>query len=192
MARLTFHINTNHWRMLLLAAVLVSIYFSALALGLFQDLTPVSVREQIQAAGALGVGIYLLMFCLGLLVYVPGTLFMVVAGMAFGSVQGGLLAWFGANLAILVSFYLVRTVGGQPVAQLDNPRLQRWTNTLHSRPVRNVAVMRFLLSTAPGLNYFLALSGVHHAPHLVGTLLGTIVPVAVVVVLSDWFLLAVF
>jgi hypothetical protein len=63
---------------------------------------------------------------------------------------------------------------------------------LHASPITNIAIMRLVLWTAPGLNYLLALSAVKPQQHFLGSLLGTIIPVTGMVYLTDWLMLKIF
>ena len=59
---------------------------------------------------------------------------------------------------------------------------------LDQKPVQTIFILRLFLFTAPALNAVLALCRVRFRDHLWGTLLGSLVPTATVVIMTDWVL----
>ncbi|MGB5325390.1 MAG: VTT domain-containing protein [Pseudomonadales bacterium] len=175
-------------RLVVLLAVLLALIAIGQYFHLAERFEPAVLRGYIQALGIFGILLYLVLFCLGLLFSVPGILFMVTAGLVWGIFPGALIALAGANLAIIFSFTLVRRLNGAGFESesIKNALVRKMLAGLEHRPLRTIAVLRLLFSTAPGLNYGFALSAVSDRQHLVATLLGTIVPVIGIVFLSDW------
>ena len=184
-----------NWQRLRIALLLLGfggLYLIARQSGFLDDLDPQQLRLTVQRWGVYGVLVYLLLFSLGLLLYIPGTLFIVTAGLAWGPEWGTLIAYLGTNIAIGFSFVVVRFVGGTPFETHDHPLIEKLLKTLHARPVTNIAIMRLLMSTNAGLNYLMALSAVTFRQHTLGTLLGTPIPVALAVYFTEWFMRQVF
>ena len=88
-----------------------------------------------------------------------------------------------------MSFYFVRLIGGTPFESHSHPLVEKLLRTLHSSPVINISIMRFVLGTSSGLNYLLALSAVKPGQHFLGSFLGMLVPVGTVAYLSDWLIM---
>ncbi|MEM8497945.1 MAG: VTT domain-containing protein [Pseudomonadota bacterium] len=172
---------------IVLASLVLLFYFVRQSTWL-SSLEPGDVRELVQQWGELGILIYALAFTAGLLLYVPGTIFIVVAGVLYGPFWGSLIAFVVANFAVFVSFNLIRWLGGTSTAGEIHPVLNARLNKISRQPVLTVAFLRTFLWTAPVLNYLLALTAVEQRHHLVGTLLGTVVPIVAIVLASDWFL----
>ncbi|MBT8149600.1 MAG: VTT domain-containing protein, partial [Gammaproteobacteria bacterium] len=107
---------------------------------------------------------------------------------AWGQLYGSLIALLGANLAIIVSFTIVRRFHGEgfEADDVNNRVFKKMLRGLEKHPVRTVALLRCLISTAPGLNYGFAISSITDRQHLLGTVMGTIIPVVSIVWLSDW------
>ena len=109
----------------LLLAVLVSVFFTARALGLFEVLKNYDkFRSFIEGFGIWGYLIYVLMYILVAVFSIPGTIPTLAAGIVFGPVRGGLLALvsatIGATAAFLIARYLARDFivekfGGNPI-----------------------------------------------------------------------------
>ena len=174
-------------RLALLAAFLGGLFVFGWASGWADRFTLDGVRESIQGAGAWGVLLFFGVFALGELLHVPGILFVAAAVLAYGRVAGGLTAYAGALSSVVVSFAVVRAVGGRPLGSLKNARLRRVLDRLEERPVRVVALLRLVLWMAPPLNYALALSPVRFRDYVLGSALGLVVPLALAAAFIDWF-----
>ena len=174
----------------LLVILLVGLYLSEKQSGILEDTDPQSVRAAVEAWGLWGIAIYVAFFTLGLFLYVPGTVFIIAAGLAYGQAGGVAVAMLGANVAVNFSFWFVRLVGGTPFETHGHPFVGKLLRGLHARPVINITIMRFLLGTSPGLNYLLALSAVTPLQHFLGSLAGMIIPVGTVAFLADWLVVS--
>jgi len=126
-----------------------------------------------------GLLIFSLVFALGNLIQIPGWLFLAAAVLALGQVWGGLATYVAASISCVISFLLIRMVGGDALRQLDNRIVNRILGHLDARPIRSVLLARVLFQTLPALNYALAMSGVRFRAYLLGTLLGLPLPIAV-------------
>lgn len=153
------------------------------------NIDPQTVREAVQQWGELGLAIYALAFIVGLLLYVPGTVFIVVAGLIYGPFWGSVIALLVANLAIFISFNLIRWLGGAATAEDIHPWLSKRLNAISRHPVRTIAFLRVFLWTAPALNYLLALTTVEQRHHLLGSFLGSAIPIITIVLASDYLLM---
>nr|WP_255612519.1 VTT domain-containing protein [Alcanivorax sp. 1008] len=115
-------------------------------------------------------------------------MFSVAGALLFGKLYGFFAVWIAANIAVNASFWVVRLVGGQLLDEVKHPLILKMTDRLYEKPVQTIAILRLFLFTAPGLNTVLALSRVRGSDHLWGSLLGAIVPTAMVVMMTDWVL----
>jgi uncharacterized membrane protein YdjX (TVP38/TMEM64 family) len=155
--------------------------------GLTAELSTERVRTTMMAAGVWGPILFVLAFCLGELVHVPGTVFVAAAVVAYGRVGGGALALVGAIISVSASFVVVRWVGGKPLGAIRWRFMHRILAYLEGHPVRTVLILRLVLWMAPELNYALALSNVGYRPYLVGSALGLVAPIGGTVLLFDYF-----
>ena len=124
-------------RLLMLLALLFILYLVGRYFGVAERFDPQALRVVVGETGWLGVLIYLLLFCAGLVLSVPGIIFMVASGLAWGGFYGTLVAWVGANLAIIFSFAVVRRFNGAGFESEDivNKYLKRLTNLLKQNPL---------------------------------------------------------
>lgn len=133
-----------------------------------------------------GLLLFILLFALGNLIQIPGMIFLAAAVLAFGKVWGGLATYLAASLSCLVTFGVIRWMGGDALHQLNNRLARRILGYLDTHPLRSVVLLRMLFQTAPPLNYALALSGVQLRHYLLGTLLGLPLPISLYCLLFDY------
>ena len=144
-------------------------------------LTKENLQQVVTTAGWLGVVVFFAAFTVGQLLQVPGAVFIIAARAAWGFAG----AYAGAVISATLVFLFVRAVGGKPLGEIKWAFARKVLAGLERRPVLTIAVLRAVLMLAPPLNYALALSPVRQDHHLVGSMLGLIVPVAVTVCLSE-------
>lgn len=176
-------------RLTLLLCALIALFYVVRQSTWLSSIDPIAVRETVQQWGQLGIVIYAIAFTAGLLLYVPGTLFIVVAGLLYGPLWGSVIAIIVGNLAVFVSFNLIRWIGGTSSESEIPVWLSKRMKTLNRQPIKTIAFLRTFLWTAPVLNYLMALSPVAQRSHFWGTLLGTLAPIVFIVLASDWLLI---
>jgi uncharacterized membrane protein YdjX (TVP38/TMEM64 family) len=135
-----------------------------------------------------GLAVFVLLFSLGNLIQVPGFLFAGAAVLALGRTWGGLVTYLAACVSCVVTFFAIRTLGGNALADWKNRTAARLLYHLHARPVRNVALLRVMFQTLPALNYALAMSGVKFRAYAAGSVLGLPLPIAVYCLMFDYVL----
>ncbi|EKF74323.1 hypothetical protein A11A3_08990 [Alcanivorax hongdengensis A-11-3] len=167
---------SRYKRLLLVLAMLVLLALVMEVTGLREQLSLAFLRDLLQHNPVSGVLIFIVIFMLGNLVQLPGWIFLAAAILALGTVEGGLVTYVAACLSCLVTFVVVRGLGGQALEQIDKPLARRILDRLDSHPVRSVALLRLLFQTMPALNYTLALTGVRLREYMIGTLVGLPLP----------------
>jgi uncharacterized membrane protein YdjX (TVP38/TMEM64 family) len=180
----------RHRRLLGLLLFVLALALVAQFSGLRSQLTVHTLQEQLVANPWSGLALFVLAFCLGNLLHVPGWIFLAAAVYVFGRLQGGLLTYVAASLSCLFTFVTIRLVGGNVAATLKSPLAQRLLAQLQAHPLRNVVLLRSLLQTLPALNYALALSGLRLRHYVLGTLLGLPLPIAVYCLFFDYLITA--
>ena len=133
-----------------------------------------------------GTLLFVLLFALGNLVQVPGWIFLAAAVLALGRLWGGAVTYLAANVSCLATFWLMRLLGGNALAELNNILARRLIAGLHAHPVSSIALLRLVFQTLPAVNVALALSGVRMRHYLLGTLLGLPVPIALYCLFFDY------
>lgn len=175
-------------RLALLAAVVITLVVVRYTTSFGASLSTAHIRDLVQHAGAAGIALFILAFCVGELLHVPGLVFVGAAVLAWGRLAGAVAAYVAALVALSVSFAVVRAIGGQPLGEIRQPRLRAVLARLEQRPIATVAVLRLFLLLAPALNYALALSPVRYGDYLAGSAIGLVIPVAAASTLLEYLL----
>jgi uncharacterized membrane protein YdjX (TVP38/TMEM64 family) len=172
--------------------LLIVVLFLLLLLALFQfsglrehfNLT--FLRQQIADNEVSGLLIFVLLFCLGNLIQIPGWIFLAAAVLALGKTWGGLATYLAAVVSCVFTFLTIRFIGGDAFRELKNRHALKILRGLDAHPVASIALLRVLFQTVPALNYALALSGVKFYKYLVGTMLGLPLPIMVYCIFFDY------
>lgn len=172
-------------RPLLLLLAMVAVWLVVGQSEWARSLSAESLEQMVTAAGPWGVLVFLVIFAGGQVAQLPGVIFIVAARLAFGPALGFVAAYVGSVLAVTVTFAVVRAAGGAPIETVSFAPARRWLGRLEAKPVQTVALLRAVLLLSPPLNYALALAPLRPRAHLAGSALGLVVPVAVVVFLSE-------
>ena len=133
-----------------------------------------------------GLLIFILLFSLGNLIQIPGWIFLAAAVLALGRTNGGIATYVAAIVTCVMTFLVIRFVGGDALRQLENQTVARILRHLDAHPIRSIVYARTLFQTAPPLNYALAMSGIKFREYLVGTLLGLPLPIFLYCVFFDY------
>ena len=175
---------TRTWvRLTLLAAFLVGVYVIGRATGFSEQLTVEGFRESMRAAGVGGFFVFAVTFAVGQLLYIPGFVFVAVAGLAYGPVWGSVASVTAATISVGISFIIVRTIGGQPLKEIKRPFLKQWFDRLEQQPLRSMIVIRLFLWAIPPVNYTLAMSGVTFRDYMIAAMIGMTPPFILISVL---------
>ena len=153
--------------LVLLVAAVVGVHLS----GASQYLQEEKLRELIAAYGALAPAIYILIYALAPVLFLPGLPITIAGGILFGPVWGVVYAitgaTIGASLAFLVARYVAR---GWVTAKLTGPRWDKLDNEVAQHGWKVVAFTR-LIPAFPFnlLNYAFGLTKVPFAHYVAAT-----------------------
>jgi len=170
-------------------ALFAGLWVIGKATGLLEGWDQERIRTMVEASGALGVLAFIAAFSVGELLHVPGMVFVAAAIVLWGALWGFAISFGAALVSVLVSFFLVRAVGGKALAEMERPLVKRLLSRLDRRPIQTVALLRLVLWLAPALNYALAMTNVRPRDYLVGSALGLFLPIAAGSAVFAWLLL---
>jgi uncharacterized membrane protein YdjX (TVP38/TMEM64 family) len=168
----------RYQRLLLVLCFLVVLALVFSLSGLRGHMNLAYVREQLLGHPVEGFLTFVLLFVLGNLVQIPGWLFLAAAVLALGQGWGCIVTYLTACISCVVTFLLVRWLGGDALRALPSKWVIKVLSHLDRRPVRSVWLARVLFQTLPALNYALAMSGIRFRSYLLGTALGLVLPLA--------------
>lgn len=175
-------------RILGLLVLLGILYGAAYATGLTENFTVERARQLMESAGFWGILVFLGLFIVGDLLQVPGLIFVAGAILAYGTIEGLVLGYFGGLTGQSFNFWLIRTVGGRPLADIHRPVVGKLMSSLSDHPIRTVIVLRLIFVVAPPVNYGLAMSQVRYRDYLFASAIGLIPPLALFGWALDWFI----
>lgn len=177
-------------RLLALLTLILALALIVQVTGMRDYLTVTYLKDRLTESPWSGLAVFVVLFCLGNLLHVPGWIFLAAVVLVFGRTQGGVATYIAANVSCAFTFLTIRVVGGNVASELSSPLALRLMARLHAHPVRNVVLLRTLFQTLPALNYALALSGLRLRHFVIGTLLGLPLPIAVYCVFFDYLVAA--
>lgn len=177
------------WRIGLVLLLQVALLVVAKASGIADDLDRETVMHLMRDSAPWSLLLFAVLFAVGELIHIPGIVFVTAAVYSYGHVLGGILAYASSLFSVSIGFWVTRIVGGSAaLSQLALPAsAQRLLARAESTPVRSVAVLRLVGFLAPTLNSALALTRISYADYLLGSAVGLIAPMSLVVVLIESF-----
>ena len=176
----------RHLRLLAVVLFLVVLAAAFEFSGLAERFDLTFMRETILRHRVGGLVLFVLLFSLGNLVQIPGLVFLAAAVLTLGKLGGGAVTYVAAVVSCIVTFIVVRFLGGDALRQIKNRVAKRILDELDRYPIGSVALLRLLFQTAPAVNYALALSGLRFRNYLLGTLIGLPLPIALYCVFFEF------
>lgn len=162
-------LRRNLPRLLLLAVIL-----SAIAWAVFHrdSFDPAALDARLAALGAWAPIVYLALYAVGTVAFLPGTLFALLGGALFGPVWGAVLNLAGATIGAGIAFSIARYLAGDWVARRSSGRLKRLVEGVEGEGWRFVALVRLVPLFPFNLtNYALGLTRIGFLPYLLASLI---------------------
>jgi uncharacterized membrane protein YdjX (TVP38/TMEM64 family) len=160
------------------AAILVAFILIALYVVRF---TPVKDYVTAETLGRLldRVGIwapvaFILIYAVGVCLFVPGTLITAMGAAIFGPYWGFLYVWVGAMLGASTAFFVGRGLGREFAASLIGDRLKKYDNAIERNGFATVLYLRLVYFPFTPMNFGMGLTKVRFADYFFGTGLGII------------------
>lgn len=178
---------TRKQRWILIAIALATLYALGRAFGLDRYLDAGHLRAAVASAGIFGPVVFVALFVGVVLAQIPGIPFILIAPALFHWPMATLLSFVASNIAVLLNFEMVRRIGGNALTELKNPRLRKILATLDAHPVRAVFLLRMLTIMFPPVTGSLALTNVSRRDHAVGSALGMVVPIVLLLAIGAFF-----
>ena len=139
-------------------------YLTADALGNFLD-----------KAGIWASLVFMLVYAVGVCLFVPGTLLTGLGAAIFGAYWGFVYVWVGAMLGASGAFFIGRTLGREFSASLIGDRLQKYDNAIERNGFATVLYLRLVYFPFTPMNFGMGLTKVRFWDYVAGTGLGIIV-----------------
>ncbi len=139
-------------------------YLSAESLGLF-----------LESVGIWAPIIFIIIYAVGVCLFLPGTLLTGLGAAIFGAYWGFLYVWFGAMAGATAAFFIGRTLGREFASSLIGDKLKKYDDGIERNGFATVLYLRLVYFPFTPMNFGMGLTKVHFWDYFSGTGLGIIV-----------------
>ena len=138
-------------------------------------LTAQALGHFLETVGYWAPMLFVLIYTVGLCVFLPGTLLTGLGAAIFGAYWGFLYVWIGAMLGASAAFFIGRTLGREFAASLIGDRLKKYDDAIERNGFATVLYLRLVYFPFTPMNFGMGLTKVHFRDYFFGTGLGIIV-----------------
>jgi uncharacterized membrane protein YdjX (TVP38/TMEM64 family) len=137
--------------------------------------TLTALSNFLESAGMLAPVLFILVYAVGVCLFVPGTLLTVLGAAIFGAYWGFLYVWIGAMIGASVAFWVGRTLGREFAASMIGDRLKKYDDAIGRNGFATVLYLRLVYFPFTPMNFGMGLTKVRFWDYFAGTGLGIIV-----------------
>ena len=138
-------------------------------------LTAQALGHFLETAGYWAPVLFMLIYTVGVCVFLPGTLLTGLGAAIFGAYWGFLYVWIGAMFVASAAFFIGRTLGREFAASLIGDRLKKYDDAIERNGFATVLYLRLVYFPFTPMNFGMGLTKVHFRDYFFGTGLGIIV-----------------
>lgn len=161
------------------ASVLVAFIVVAIYVMRFTPVKGLLTRETLgrflEAAGIWAPLLHMLVYAVGICLFVPGTLLTGLGGFIFGPYWGVLYNWAGAMLGASAAFWIGRTLGREFSASLIGDKLRKYDDAIERNGFATTLYLRLVWFPFTPMNFGMGLTKVRFWDYFFGTGLGIMV-----------------
>lgn len=144
----------------------------AVALAYREQFDPAAIEAALGAAGPAGPLLFIALYALAAVLFLPGSLLTLAGGALFGPLLGTLYSLTGATAGAALAFLVARYLAADAVERRAGGRLRRLVDGVSAEGWRFVAFVRLVpLFPFNLLNYALGLTRIRFVPYLLATAL---------------------
>jgi uncharacterized membrane protein YdjX (TVP38/TMEM64 family) len=134
-----------------------------------------TISSFIDSAGVWAPLVYIVIYAVGVCLFLPGTLLTGIGAAVFGSYYGFVYVWIGAMIGSSCAFIIGRTLGRDYAASLIGEKLKRYDDAIERNGFATVLYLRLVYFPFTPMNFGMGLTKVRFADYFFGTGLGIIV-----------------
>ena len=138
-------------------------------------LTAQELGRLLDSAGLWAPIAYMIVYAVGVCLFIPGTLLTGLGAAIFGPYWGFLYVWIGAMLGSSAAFIIGRTLGREFAASLIGDRLKKYDDAIERNGFATVLYLRLVYFPFTPMNFGMGLTKVRFWDYFFGTGLGIIV-----------------
>lgn len=161
------------------ALILAAFIVGAIVLIRFTPVKGYLTTEQLgrflDTAGFWAPLVFILIYTVGVCLFVPGTFLTGLGAAIFGPYLGFIYVWFGAMLGASAAFVIGRTLGREFAASLVGDRLKKYDEAIERNGFAAVLYLRLVYFPFTPLNFGMGLTRVRFWDYVAGTGLGIVV-----------------
>ena len=169
----------SHHRAILKAGIFLVFIILAISLIHFTPIknyiTTQALGRFLKTAGYWAPVLFVLIYTVGVCVFLPGTLLTGLGAAIFGAYWGFLYVWIGAMLGASAAFFIGRTLGREFASSLIGDRLNKYDDAIERNGFATVLYLRLVYFPFTPMNFGMGLTKVHFSDYFFGTALGIIV-----------------
>jgi uncharacterized membrane protein YdjX (TVP38/TMEM64 family) len=165
-------------RSILKAAILLIFIISAIVIFRFSPVKEVLSIEElkglIDSSGMWGPIVFILVYTIGVCLFIPGTLLTASGAVLFGTFYGFLYNETGALIGASISFFIGRYLGRDFAASLIGERIKKYDDKIEEKGFATVLYLRLVFFPFVPMNFGMGLTKVRFKDYFFGTLFGII------------------
>jgi uncharacterized membrane protein YdjX (TVP38/TMEM64 family) len=138
-------------------------------------LTVEALRHFLDKAGIWASVVFMLVYAIGICLFIPGTLLTGIGAAIFGAYWGFVYVWVGAMLGASGAFFIGRKLGRDFAASLIGDKLRKYDDAIERNGFATVLYLRLVYFPFTPMNFGMGLTKVHFWDYFFGTGLGIIV-----------------
>jgi uncharacterized membrane protein YdjX (TVP38/TMEM64 family) len=138
-------------------------------------LTAGALGRFLETAGFWAPLVFMLIYAVGVCLFLPGTLLTGLGAAIFGAYWGFVYVWFGAMAGAAAAFWIGRNLGRDFAASLIGNKLQKYDDAIERNGFATVLYLRLIYFPFTPMNFGMGLTKVHFWDYFWGTGLGIIV-----------------
>jgi uncharacterized membrane protein YdjX (TVP38/TMEM64 family) len=138
-------------------------------------LTAENLGRFFERAGIWAPLLYMILYAVGVSMFIPGTLLTGLGAAIFGAYWGFLYVWIGAMAGASSAFVIGRTLGREFAASLIGNKLKKYDDAIERNGFATVLYLRLVYFPFTPMNFGMGLTKVRFRDYFAGTALGIIV-----------------
>lgn len=138
-------------------------------------LTVEALSRFLEGAGLWAPVAYMVIYAVGVCLFLPGTLLTGLGAAIFGAYWGFLYVWIGAMIGSGAAFFIGRTLGREFAASLIGDKLKKYDDAIERNGFATVLYLRLVYFPFTPMNFGMGLTKVRFWDYVAGTGLGIIV-----------------
>jgi len=160
--------------LLFVAFIIVAIYVVRFT-PVREFFTRKALEAYLQGTGFWAPLFFVLVYTVGVCLFLPGSLLTALGAAIFGAYWGFLYVWVGAMAGSSAAFWIGRTLGREFAASVIGDRLRKYDDAIERKGFATVLYLRLVYFPFTPLNFGMGLTKVRFWDYFFGTGLGIIV-----------------